>query len=125
MTYLGAILKAVWAWLVWVFATMWDLWAQFNGFLWTTFILLIGACWAVIENGVKWIAQTVALVEAIAMPQQSLGAPGLLSNVLALCNTFFPLAETVSYLIVYLLLITAIGAYHFVKSWIPTLSGSG
>jgi len=50
------------------------------------------------------------------------GFSGVSASVLQLCNTFFPLTETLSFGLVLLSMHVAFLAYRFVKSWIPTLS---
>jgi hypothetical protein len=127
MNYIASIIKGVWEWLVWGLTTMWDGWKAFNGFLWTSFLIIIGAIWVVLTNSVKWIMQTGALIDEFFLKDINNvgGASGPVTNILNLCNTFFPLEEAMSFLVVYLLFVTLIGTYHFGKSWIPTLSGSG
>lgn len=44
---------------------------------------------------------------------------------LGLANTFFPLDETLAFIIGYALLIISLSTYKFIKSWMPKIFGMG
>lgn len=76
------------------------------------------AVYWVVTSAAAWVDEAEAWLSSIHLPATNL--TGL--SAFEVCNTFFPLVEGMAMLGVYLVAISALNAYRFVKSWIPTLS---
>lgn len=115
----------MWGWFRWFLSTALDIHQKWQLFKWEAFLFCVGIIWMVVANSVKWIAQTAAILDALVFPDGNNVIPsGPIAGVLALCNTFFPLSETVGFVIVYYTFAAAWGTYRFIKSWVPTVSGN-
>jgi hypothetical protein len=118
------VLGPFFRWVKWFAGAAWDLWQKWELFKWKVVLVIISVIWIVIANAAKWIAQTVAILDGLLFPTQSLAAPGSLTWVLDLCNTLFPLSELMAFVIAYYTFVLGFGVYRFIKSWIPAVSGN-
>lgn len=104
----------------------------FLGAIWTAFKAFLETQWALIVIVVGWIfaALTVfsgLLTDSIGrwtgvrdqVPNLNLGAPTGVSDILAICNTFFPLNEVLAFLLSYGLLLALMMVYRFFKTMLP------
>lgn len=116
-------------WLAGLWETVWgviqEIWRQTGETIanaWTIGLLVIGWVWWAFDKIGGVIATLVGAVDAIAFPSLSSAAPGTLSYVLSVANSFFPVDALFAFLVGYVTLRLSLTVYKLIKSWIPTLS---
>jgi hypothetical protein len=91
---------------------------------WGVVVIAGGLAYTVAQDTVAAFNEALTAIGAID-PSASLGSTSGIGTFLAVTNTFLPLDEVFAYGGAYLVLVCAVGVYRIIKSWIPTLSGSG
>jgi hypothetical protein len=92
---------------------------------WGVILIMGGMVWFVFNDTIEALNGVAALVSGRTIDAYNQSAPGTISQILTVCNTFTPLDEFCQYFGAYMTLVIAWGTYKLIKSWIPTLSGSG
>ena len=84
--------------------------------------MVVGWIWTVGDWIAHSVEEVVLRLTELSMPSVDTTVPGAIMGALAIGNTFLPLSELVSFLILYVAIRAALSIYRLIKSWIPTLS---
>ena len=123
---------------------MFDWLLNFFANLWSAFVSLVQGVWDFCKTGWTWIvalivgfvsvthhvstfvyntaADLLTQVSGVALTSSPGAHVGTAGDIIAIANTFFPVAEGFTLVVAYCLIVAAAYSYRLVKSWLPTLS---
>lgn len=92
--------------------------------LWAFLVAVVGLLWAVVTHIVPMVTVMLNVLSGLTTGDWSFEPPSGITTFLQIANTFVPLEEFFSMLIVYGTLTTSLAIYRVVKNLIPTEAGS-
>lgn len=102
-------------------------WKQAAGFgtsIWGLIIIVGTLIWTLVTHLIPLLHQLLSTVNGLVTGNFNYTPPGVISEALAIANTFAPLDELMGFAVVYGTMKATIAIYRFVKGLIPTESGT-
>jgi len=99
---------------------IWDALKRFLGTKWAVLILVVGWAYLMVTNAEALITIVLTALGDLVIDNFNLVPSGTLANVLAIANTFFPLAECCVMTVSYGLVVLGMTIYRFIKTQIPS-----
>lgn len=112
-------LKEPLEWFKWMFTEAWRQVCSFVWSIWSVVLVAVGMVYSALEWVERLIAKVINAIDSLVLPSYDLSMDGAMYY-MQLFNTFFPLSETLAFIVIYVTIIGLLLVYKgakSIKSW--------